>query len=323
MDKLHSVETISVSFDEIPVVDIGPLLDDSDPQSVADQLADICQNIGFLYIKNHGISAELISSVYAQAEAFFGRPLEEKKKVGIEHSGKTLRGYIAAYGENVDPRYTRDTKECFDYGADGPEVSPFFGPNPLPAEIPDFKEVTEAYHHAMLGLARKLVGGIALSLGLPRDFFESRQQHPITIQRLTHYPPQSGKVCVEEMGIGAHTDYGFLTILHQDDNGGLQVQNRVGDWVSAPPIPGTFVVNIGDLVETLTNGRYRSTVHRVINTSGNERYSIPFFIDMDFDAYVEPVPTCTEPFRGQAYPPFICGQHKFKRFLDSYAHLAQ
>ena len=134
LDKLHSMESISVSFDEIPVVDIGPLLDDSDPQSVADQLGDICERIGFLYVTNHGVSEELIANTYAQTEAFFALPLEEKQKVAIEYSGETLRGYIPAYGENVDPLYTKDSKECFDYGAHGTEVSPFFGPNPMPAD---------------------------------------------------------------------------------------------------------------------------------------------------------------------------------------------
>jgi isopenicillin N synthase-like dioxygenase len=173
----------------------------------------------------------------------------------------------------------------------------------------------------MMGLAHKLVHALSLSLGLPEDHFEAMQHQPITIQRLQHYPPQAGDVGPAEIGIGAHTDYGFLTILSQDDVGGLQVRNRDGEWISAPPIEGTFVINIGDLVETFTNGRYTSTVHRVVNATGRERYSIPFFIDLDFDAVVEPLSSCVTAENPSKYPAFTCGEHKYRRFVDSYDHL--
>ncbi|WP_315983419.1 2OG-Fe(II) oxygenase family protein [Aliamphritea spongicola] len=143
-----------------------------------------------------------------------------------------------------------------------------------------FRETFERYHGAMMKLAEKLISAIALSLNLPADYFAKLQQNPITIQRLLHYPSQSGDIRQEEIGIGAHTDYGFLTILGQDNNGGLQVQNRQGEWIDAPPVEDTFIVNIGDLVQTFTNDKYISTMHRVINTSGRERYSLPFFIDL-------------------------------------------
>ena len=184
-----------------------------------------------------------------------------------------------------------------------------------------FRETFERYHSAMMKLAEKLISAIALSLGLPADYFEKLQQKPITIQRLLHYPPQEGEISQEEIGIGAHTDYGFLTILSQDAVGGLQVQNREGDWVSAPPVEDTFIVNIGDLVQTFTNDRYISTMHRVINASGKERYSVPFFIDLDFDAEVSVVPTCQSEKNPAKYETYTCGQHKYKRFVDSYVHL--
>lgn len=318
--RLHSQET---SFQDIPIVDISRLIDGSDPDSVAAEMGYICENIGFLYIKNHGVDAQLIASAYRCAEQFFALPLEQKQQLSIELSGQTLRGYIPMYGENVDPENTRDFKECFDLGKHQPEVSPFFGPNLMPASMPEFKLVFERYHAAMMSLAEKLIGAIARSLGLPFDYFAKLQQNPITIQRLLHYPPQQGEIKQEEIGIGAHTDYGFLTILGQDDNGGLQVQNRQGEWISAPPVPGTFIVNIGDLVQTFTNDRYISTVHRVINTSGKERYSLPFFIDLDFDAKVSVLPQCTSPSQPAKYQSYTCGQHKYRRFVDSYAHLAK
>ena len=316
--RLHSK---TVSFSEIPIVDVGPLIDGSDPQKVADKIGHICENIGFLYIKNHGVAKELVEAVYAQTEAFFDLPLAEKDKLNIINSGQTLRGYIPMYGENVDPENTRDFKECFDFGKHEQEVSPFFGPNQMPEQPEGFRETMDQYHGEMMNLARKLISAIALSLGLPADYFEKLQQKPITIQRLLHYPPQEGEISQEEIGIGAHTDYGFLTILSQDAVGGLQVQNRDGDWVSAPPVEDSFIVNIGDLVQTFTNDRYISTVHRVINASGKERYSVPFFIDLDFDAEVSVVPTCQSEENPAKYETYTCGQHKYKRFVDSYVHL--
>ena len=316
--RLASKQT---AFTEIPIIDISSLINDENPLEVARQIGDACEKVGFFYIKNHGVEQQLIDEMYTLTKSFFKLPYEEKNQLNIVNSGLTLRGYIPMYAENVDPANTRDFKECFDCGAHYDEVSPFFGPNLMPTTLPQFETIAENYHSAVLALARTLIGAIALSLGLPQDYFEHLQRKPITIQRILRYPPQMGKVTQEEIGIGAHTDYGFLTVLSQDAVGGLQVRNRAGDWVTAPPVEGTFIVNIGDLVQTLTNDRYTSTMHRVINASGLERYSIPFFIDLDFDAVVEPVPTCVSEALPAKYEAYTCGQHKFKRFVDSYAHL--
>lgn len=316
-----SLSSRALSFDEIPVVDIAPLVDGSDPMKVAREIGHICEHVGFLYVRNHGVPRPLIDDAYSMARRFFARPFEEKNALNVVHSGPTLRGYIPTYGENVDPGKSRDFKECFDLAQHEEEVSPFFGPNPMPDEPPGFKQVFEAYHAEMLALSRKLVSAIALSLDLPADHFAKMQRHPITVQRLLHYPPQEGEVRESEIGIGAHTDYGFLTILSQDRNGGLQVRNREGQWISAPPIEDTFVVNIGDLVQTLTNDRYVSTLHRVVNTTGADRYSLPFFIDLDYDAVVDVLPTCTSEDDPPRYSPYTCGEHKYRRYVDSYAHL--
>lgn len=316
--RLTSKQT---TFREIPIIDIAPLIDGSDPQGVSQKIGEVCTTIGFFYIKNHGVSMDLIERMHTMSERFFDLPFEAKNRLNIAESGKTLRGYIPMYAENVDPDNTRDFKECFDFGAHGAEVSPFFGPNPMPSEIPEFRETCESYHEAMMTLARSLIGAIALSLNLPVDYFAQLQRKPITVQRLLHYPPQDGQVSQEEIGIGAHTDYGFLTILHQDSVGGLQVRNKDEEWVSAPPVEDTFIINIGDLVQTFTNDRYASTLHRVVNTTGTERYSIPFFIDLDFDAVVEPVATCVSAEVPAKYSPYTCGEHKYQRFVDSYTHL--
>src|SRR5699024_10362146 len=319
-ERLASKQT---AFHEIPIIDVASLLDGSDPQAVADQIGQVCAEVGFFYVKNHGVPTELVERMYRATEWFFDLPYDQKQQLNIENSGPTLRGYVPTFGENVDPENTRDYKESFDFGAHDDNVSPFFGPNQMPKDHPEFEKVSQEYHDAMLGLARHLVRGMSLSLGLPADAIEQKQQKPITIQRLLHYPSQDKTASQEEIGIGAHTDYGFLTILSQDDVGGLQVRNREGDWISAPPVEGTFVINIGDLAQTLTNDRYSSTLHRVVNTSGKERYSIPFFMDLDYDAVVEPLDVCVSEENPAKYEPYVGGEHKYSRYVDSYAHLQQ
>ncbi|WP_260958180.1 isopenicillin N synthase family dioxygenase [Pseudomonas citri] len=324
MQEIKDIRLASkqLAFDEIPLIDVSPLIEGTDPQSVADQIGKACEMVGFFYIKNHGVDQQLVEEIYAQAKKFFALPFEAKNQLNVVNSGETLRGYIPMYAENVDPTNTRDFKECFDFGVHEDQVSPFFGPNQMPTEVPAFAQACNDYHAAMLSLARKLISAIALSLGVPADYVEKLQRKPITIQRLLHYPSQAGHdIRQEEIGIGAHTDYGFLTILSQDEVGGLQVRNRAGEWISATPVKDTFIVNIGDLVQTLTNDRYVSTMHRVINNSLVERYSIPFFIDLDFDAMVEAVPTCVTEESPAKYASYTCGQHKYKRFVASYSHL--
>jgi isopenicillin N synthase-like dioxygenase len=320
-----SIASKQIAFSEIPVIDIASLVDGSDKESVSREIGKACEEVGFFYVKNHGVPQEMIDRVYKAAEDFFELPQEVKDRLHVAKSGPTLRGYIPPYGENADPKKTRDLKEVFDYGVHTDEVSPFFGPNPNPSEseLPGFKETCEEYHDAMMALARKLVSAFAISLDLPADYFEKKQQHPITIQRFLHYPAQTGDVTEAEIGIGAHTDYGFLTILSQDAVGGLQVQNSEGEWITAPSIDGAFVINIGDLVQTMTNGRYSSTVHRVVNTSGASRFSVGFFIDLDYDAVVEVVPTCMDENTPAQTAPFTCGEYKYGRFVNVYPHLQE
>lgn len=318
-----SLRATRQSFDRIPVIDIAPLVDGSDPAKVAKDIRWALSNVGFMYVKNHGVAAQTVEAAFAQTKAFFDLPLEEKMKLHIGNSGVAMRGYIEIFGENTDPTKTRDLKECFDLGPETPGVDvPFFGANQWPEALPDFRAAIYGYHEEMKQLSAILLRGIAQSLDLSPEFFEAKMRDPISIQRLLHYPPQTGKIDESVMGIGAHTDYGNLTILAQDDVGGLQVMNRDGAWVEGPPIPGTFVINIGDLVQRLTNDVYLANLHRVVNTSGRERYSIPFFIDADYEAEFAPLPSCVSADNPARYAPVTCGRHKFGRFVDSFPHLA-
>lgn len=320
-DKLRAKRE---SFDRIPVVDVAPLLDGSGKQEVARQIRWALSNAGFMFVKNHGIAQGFVDEVFDATRRFFDLPIGRKMALHVSNSGVALRGYIEPFGENTDPGKTRDLKECFDIGPEraAPE-GPFFGPNQWPEGFPEFRRLVYGYHQKMVELSKTLLRGIALSLDLPETHFEGLMKDPISIQRLLHYPPQNGQVSEDIIGIGAHTDYGNLTILAQDDVGGLQVMNRDGDWIEGTPIRGHFVINIGDLIQKLTNDIYLANMHRVVNTSGRERYSIPFFIDADYDAVIAPLPSCVSAANPQRYPPVTCGAHKFGRFAASYAHLKQ
>lgn len=319
-----SLRAQRVALDHIPVIDLAPLTGAGDKAAMARDIHDALANIGFMYVRNHGVDTALIDAAFTQAEAFFALPEDDKMALHITGSGAALHGYTGYFGENTDPEHTRDLKEIFDLGrmpADG-ITRPFFGPTPWPPALPAFRKVMETYHLELLALAQRLMGGIALSLHLPENYFKPMMQEPIGIQRLLHYPPQAKVADDSLIGIGAHTDYGCLTLLAQDAVGGLQVMNRDGVWIEAPHIPGTFVVNIGDMIQRLTNNVYLANLHRVINVSGQERYSIPFFFDVDFDTVFAPLDGCVTPENPAKYDPMVCGDHKWARYRAAYPHLS-
>lgn len=316
----------TLAFQEIPVIDVGPLVDGSDPAAVAAELGRAAASVGFVYVRNHGVAAELRAAMMAAAERFFAQPLEAKTAIHIRHSA-VHRGYFPLFEENTDPDLTADLKEGLDLGRDlgpdAPEVVqglPLHGPNQWPEALPGFRATAEQYFAAMRGLAETLMRGFALALELEPGFFADKIDRPCASLRLLHYPPQEGHVEARTMGCGAHTDYGCLTILAQDDNGGLQVCNTDGDWIAAPPIPGTFVINLGDQMARWTNGRFQATPHRVINTSGRERYSMPFFFDPNWDALIEALPGTVPAGEAPRFAPVLAGPYLQSRFDDTFAY---
>jgi isopenicillin N synthase-like dioxygenase len=218
--------------------------------------------------------------------------------------------------EKTDVTAMGDLKEGFDLmrelAPDDPDVragKPLHGPNQWPGDLPGFRAAILAYYAAMEDLAKLLLCGMALSLDLDEHWFADKTRKALAYLRLLHYPPQQGLIDEREIGCGAHSDYGCLTILAQDEVGGLQLRNSAGDWIEAPPIPGTFVINLGDQMARWTNERYQATPHRVINRSGRERYSIPFFFDPDYDAVIECLPTCQGPDNPPKHQPITGGEH--------------
>lgn len=301
----------------IPVIDLSRPGGDA---AAAAALGAACRGSGFFLVSGHGVPAATVDAMFDQLRAAFGLPMEEKLKLLQDENN---RGYTPLSEETLDPaRQTEgDTKEGFyfgrEVGPDDPDASlPLHGPNVWPPEalLPGFRAATEAYFGAMTGLGHRLLRLLALSLGLAPDYFDPAFDRPMVFLRPLRY---SGRVSRPDDGVfgaGAHTDYGMLTILATDGQPGLQV-HLGGAWVDVPPAPGCFVCNLGDMLERWTNGLYRSTLHRVVTTTGKERYSIPFFFEPNFNAVVECLPCCVSAERPAAYPPTTSGRH----LLDKYA----
>lgn len=315
-----------IAPERIPVIDLAPLLRDNDPAPVAREMLRACQDLGFFYISNHGIDDALRNDYFDVARRFFALPLEEKLKIDARRSN-AHRGFFPVHAENNDPDASLDLKEGFDIMAeqalDDERVVagvPLHGPNQWPEELEGFRETTMQYFDSMASLGEKMMQGIAVALDLPADFFAGKLDGPFAMLRMLHYPPQSGQITRQEIGTGAHTDYGLLTILAQDDNGGLQVQTREGDWIDAPPLPGTFVVNIGDELQRWSNDALNSNPHRVINVSGKERYSAPFFFHAAWDTVIDCLPTCVDANEVGRYDPITAGDYMWQRFTATFAH---
>lgn len=317
-----------VPFQEIPVVDFAAMLDGSDAarRRVGEAVRHACVNIGFFYAKNHGVDPAAVDGIFAAAKRFFALPAAEKMAIHIGRS-TNHRGYVPLLEENTDPTARGDVHEAFDMAlevpADDPDVlagKSLYGPNVWPAGLPGFREAMDRYYGEAYQFGRRIFRAFALALELPEPWFEPWLTKPLAQLRVLHYPSQTGPVDERQIGTGAHSDYECFTILAQDDVGGLQVLNSAGAWIAAPPIPGTFVVNVGDQMARWTNDYFASTVHRAINRSGRERYSIPYFFGPNFDTPVEVLPSCTGPGRPAKYPPTTSGRYIIGRFDETFAY---
>jgi isopenicillin N synthase-like dioxygenase len=305
-------------FDQIPLIDFAGMLgtDAASKAPVAAAVRDACTNVGFFYVSNHGVPAELIATIFAQAPRFFGRPLADKMRWHVKNSSHFL-GYVAMRDENANPAVGKgDLHEAFDFVPDDVQLESEFlagdfrrAGNLWPEDMPGFRDVMTRYGIETRVLAKRLFAAFALALELPENYFASLSSAPMALIRLLHYPSTPGPFNEAALGTGAHTDHECFTILCQDGVQALQVRNRRGVWIDAPPIPGTFVVNIGDLMARWTNGIFASTYHRVANMSGRARYSLPCFIGANADAVIEALPSCVSPDRPAKYPPVIAGEY--------------
>ena len=290
--------------------------------AVARALLDAAERVGFFYVRNHAVPQPLIERVYELSHRFFALPEEVKQSVRIN---ALHRGFLAIGEARMYEQARVDLKESFiwgpELGPDDPDVAagkPLMGPNQWPAALPELAPALTAYSAAVMDCGRGLLRGFAVCLGLDPDFFRERFSKPLARGSLIYYPPQPRESGSEQFGVAPHTDYGGLTLLSQDGTGGLQVRTRAGEWVTAPPIAGTFVVNIGDLMARWTNDRFVSTPHRVVNSSGRARYSMGVFFDPNFDAVIDP--SDLRPNAPPLYAPVTCGDYIVSRLDKAFSY---
>lgn len=308
---MQSAPVELATFDKlrIPILDLGPYLagEPGALEKAAAELRYIGENIGFHYIRNHGIAQALIDRTFEQAKRFHAQPLEAKLKVKInEH----MQGYMPMQGSTTrSSDLTKNNKpnqnEAFFFKREIDETDPEFGmphrtPNQWPGSLPGFREAVVEYYTAMDNLGRRMLPIYAVALGLPPDYFDGAFRKPLASVRMTHYPEVS--YVDNEYGIAPHTDSSFLTLLAQNKLAGLQIRTRDGEWVDAPAIDGTFIVNSGDILRRWTNNRFLSTPHRAYNVNRSARYAIPFFYHPDPNYRMECLPTCQGADNPPQYP---------------------
>ncbi|HET6161959.1 MAG TPA: 2-oxoglutarate and iron-dependent oxygenase domain-containing protein [Dongiaceae bacterium] len=310
----------------LPIIDIGPVRA-GDPHAIAAVAASInaaCMSAGFFYVRNHGVDQSIIGDVVAASRAFFALPTDVKRTVSINkrHRGFSALGDATMYGAKRP-----DYKEFFTMGLELPDNDPdvqagqpLRGPNNWPDFMPELRGAMSAYYQAVGSCGADLLKAIALSLRIDAGFFADRYRKRLQRTQLIYYPPQPAEMGKNLFGVAPHTDFGCITLLWQDDSGGLEVLDRASKtWIGAAPIPGTLVVNVGDLLARWTNDRYTSTPHRVINRSGHERYSIATFYDPDFGAMVDPCDLGVSP-GDRRYEPITAGQHILNRLDQSFGY---
>ena len=321
---------------EVPVIDIAPLRDGTDPAGVGAELARAATEVGFLYVRNHGVDDAVVERARRVGVEFFRLAEEDKLEAG---TNRFHHGYLKPGSTKMYDDAKLDLKESFNWGIEldgdcGDDVhgapgagaetgaepaNPLVGPNVWPAAMPELRASVYPYFEAASACAEDLLRGFALGAGLDAEHFVRRRDRPVSRGSLQYYPPQPDNAAEDQFGVAPHTDFGVLTVLCQDEVGGLQIQRRDGEWAAMPPIPGTFVVNIGDLLERWSNRRYRSTVHRVINSSGRERLSLVLAWDPNFETLVDPNAFCAD---GEAPhdEPITCGDYLLWRFGKAFSY---
>lgn len=313
---------------DIPIIDVGGLDAGDDTIAViAEQVRAACLGSGFFYLSGHGIDGDLLDGVFAANRAFHGRPLEEKLQIKLN---RWHRGYQAfatstlVSSARFAPATAANQLESFflrhEVSPDDPgyQVGELMGPNQWPDDT-EFRDIVSRYDAATRELGLRLLPVFSLAVGEHGDFFQQFFHAPSTALRLIHYPPTPERRGDGVFGIHPHTDYGFITILAQDETGGLEIQTIDGTWMPAPPIPGALIVNIGDILARWTNEAFNSTPHRVINPSTRHgRYSVGMFFDPDVDADIR----CLDQFTGQGrpakYPPIRYGDYFLERLNNNY-----
>ncbi|KIY70352.1 putative isopenicillin N synthetase [Cylindrobasidium torrendii FP15055 ss-10] len=325
----------SVSFSEVPVIDIAPFLDGSNKQKVVEELKNAAMNVGFLYLKGHGLPEEVAKRAFEAAKTFFELPEDDKMSVYFKKSPE-FRGWEPPKGRT---HAKGDLKEAYNWGYEPSadttkpctteeneafmEAHPEAGRNVWPDKIPELRDALYGYYGETLAVGRSITRIFALALELPEDYFLQMFDRPGVLARALYYPPQDAYDEADGetkgIGIGAHSDIEMFTLLLQGPNVScLQVLNQEGEWIKAPPIPGTLVMNIGDMLSRWTNGKFVSTVHRVINTTPHTaRYSLPTFFGPSYRTIIDVLPSCVFPGEKSQFEPIEAGEYVFRRLARS------
>jgi isopenicillin N synthase-like dioxygenase len=320
-------KTKKLSVNEIPIIDVGRLVK-GEPGSaveVAEQFLHAFTTIGFCYITNHGVPQRLVDRALGELPRFFNLPLEEKLKIPINTN---QRGYLQMHKQTQIHGRKPNRSESFIFGLDLPADDPdrraglpMHDTNRWPEGLPGFRETLEEYWRAVVAIGPKLLRALALAMKQPEDFFVPFYTKPDSLLRCVTYPGMEGDFD-GQFGAGPHTDNGTLTILAQDDIGGLQLRTLAGDWIDAPVIPGTFIINIGDMIVRWTNGAFRSTPHRVV-CSRRTRCSLPLFFFPDYRTVIEPLPEFVSADKPPRFKPVVWGEYVRQQFAAAYDHFKE
>jgi len=300
---------------DIPLIDIAPLAseDPSARHAVASRIGTACREVGFFAITGHGVPAALMADTFAESARLFAQPDDVKRAMAIDKLGSN-RGYVGLGVEALDEKTAVDHKEAFNLIWTDARTRP---DNVWPP-LPGFRETLQRYFDAVLAVGTRLHRAFAFDLGLPEDFFADKVDRPLATLRLLHYPVPAQVVPEGQIGAGAHTDYGNVTLLATDGVAGLQVRRRDGTWIDAPAVPGAFICNIGDCLMRWTDDVYVSTPHRVLKPAA-ERYSIAMFIDPNPEALVSAIPSCVPAGQSPRYAPITANDYLQQRFAATYA----
>ena len=275
--------------------------------TIADELGRSFGEYGFAVVRDHGIPQELIDRAEAVSKAFFALPAEVKRAYKIEGGGGA-RGYTPFGTEKAKDAEVFDLKEFWHVGRSLPKghaLSQFMAPNVWPTEVEGFRETMSELYQAFETAGGRALEAIALHLGRPRDFFADSVTDGNSVMRLLHYPPLGPGAPEGAVRAAGHEDINTITLLLGAEEAGLELLTRSGEWHAVDVPPGALVINVGDMLQRQTNGRLRSTTHRVVNPRGEAarraRYSMPFFLHFRPDFMIEPLPECID--AGSATPP--------------------
>jgi isopenicillin N synthase-like dioxygenase len=324
-DRVAPHDTADLSA--LPIIDMAGLGDPVGEQAIAMQLDAAFSGIGFCYFINIGVDQALVDAVFAQSRRFHAQPDAAKRLIQMNdfHRGymppKTSLIATSSVAKVTQPNISESLMIMHEVAPDDPRIGEALqGPNQWPDALPGFQDVVQAYDRAMAAFCQKLLRPMALALGLESDWLAPFFLRPTTFLRLLHYPPHPADAHEDAFGSAPHTDYGFITVLAQDDSGGLAVRRKDGTWLEAPPIAGSWVVNVADMLSRWTNGRWQSTPHRVRNLSGTDRYSCPYFFDMDMDSTIDCLPTCQSADNPPRYAAVRYGDYLMERLDKNYAY---